>query len=168
MRTLIIFVFTATLPFIVGCGTTRPKEMPETAPCEITVLQDGKPMTDIIVSLYREGGNGALSIGGTTDASGIAKIKTTWGAYTTDGAPVGTCKVTVDKVFDFPRETVTPEEMDHWTPEQGRKYEQQRQEMIDKLRATPAVLAGTSSPLSVSIESRSGGNLTVEISDYKK
>ncbi len=48
---------------IIGCGPRRPESMPNTAPCSITVLENGVPMAGVDVFLYRETGNGALSIG---------------------------------------------------------------------------------------------------------
>ena len=169
MKHLTVLTLIAAVPFITGCGPARPKDMPETAPCKITVLQQGNPIPDVIVTLYREGGNGALNISGTTNAAGIAEIKTSWGNYTTKGAPVGTCKVTVEKYFEIPPETVTAEESALWTPEQGARYERERYAMVEKLRIFPVVISNIAlTPLSVSVASRTGGTLTVEVANYKK
>lgn len=169
MRISTAFVFFAAIPFIIGCGPARPTEMPETAPCTVTVMQEGQPMSGIVVSLYREEGNGSMLIEGTTNASGIAKIRTSWGSYTTKGAPVGTLKVTVDKYFEAPPETVTPEETARWTKQQGEKYELERQALIDSLRIIPKTIADvTLTPLSVSVTPSAGGSLTVEVGDYRK
>ncbi len=169
MKGVTALVFLAVISIVVGCGPARPKEMPETAPCTVTVTQAGQPMADVVVSLYREGGNGSMLIEGTTNTSGVAKIRTRWGDYTTNGAPVGTHKVTVDKYVEVPPETVTPEESALWTAQQGEKYERERQALIDSLRIIPKQIADiTYTPLSVSVVSSTGGSLTIEVNDYQK
>jgi hypothetical protein len=150
--------------FIAGCGVPCPKDMPETAPCSITVLKDGKPMADVDVNLFRAGGNGALSIGGKTDGNGVAKITTAWGNYKTNGAPVGVCKVTVDKYFEFPPETVDQEETYTWSDAQGAAYEAKRRAEIDKHRIVPRKFTEMdTTPFSVTVESHTGGELTADI-----
>jgi len=58
--------------------------------------------------------------------------------------------------------------MERWTPEQGAKYEREREEMIDKLRIIPKEIALISStPLSITVESGAGATLTVDINAYK-
>jgi len=169
MRITTIVTFMMAVPLIIGCGPARPQNMPETAPCKITVLYNGKPMQGVVVALYYEEGSSSLNIDGTTNASGVAEIKTTWGSYTTKGAPVGTCKVTLNEYFEMPPETVTPEESALWTPQEGARYERERQEMVDKLRTIPKEITNISlTPLSVTIEPRTGGSLTVEVSEYKQ
>jgi len=168
MRILTITAFITLVPFIIGCGSARPKEMPETVPCKITVLDNGKPIQGAVVTLYNKTVSGSLLIEGMTNASGVAEIKTTWGSYTTKGAPLGTSQVTVDKYVEVPPSTVTEKEMERWTSEQGAKYEREREEMIDKLRIIPKEIALISStPLSITVESGAGAALTVDINDYK-
>ncbi len=168
LRILTAFVFFAAIPWVVGCGPARPKEMPETAPCSVSVLKDGQPVADVVVSLYREEGNGSMLIEGTTNSSGVAKIKTRWGAYMTNGVPVGTLKVTIDKYVAVPDETVTAEESAMWTPQQSAKYERERQALIDSLRVIPKTIADvTLTPLTVSVAPSTGATLEVELSDYK-
>ena len=163
-----MLTFIVAVPLLIGCGPARPPGMPDTAPCRIIVLQDGNPVPDVVVMLYREGGNGALSISGTTDAFGVAVISTSWGNYTTRGAPVGINRITVDKFFEMPPCPVTPEESALWTPAQGERYERERQALVDGLRIIPVAIANiNTTPLSVSIEPRIGGSLTIEISDFK-
>jgi hypothetical protein len=169
MRIITIITLLTIVTLIAGCGPARPKDMPKTAPCVITVLQDGKPMQDAVITLYYAEGSGSLNIDGTTDESGKAEIRTTWGSYTTKGAPVGTCKVTVNKHFDIPPDSATWEESMTWTPAQAEKYEKDRAELVAKMRIVPVEIASVErTPLTVTIESGAGGTLTVEINDYKK
>ncbi|MDR0521075.1 MAG: hypothetical protein LBH00_04375 [Planctomycetaceae bacterium] len=162
--TLLLFV-TLTLS---GCGVPRPANFPETAPCKITVLQDGKPYADVAITLYREEGNGALAISGMTNSSGVAIIETSWGRYVAKGAPVGLCKVTADKSFEVPPETVTPEESALWTQEEAAAYEAKRAAEIDKLRIIPKKIAEISlTPLTVNVESGKGAELTVNVEEFQ-
>ena len=169
MRIHTCLTFVAAVLLFIGCGPARPTDMPTTAPCTITVLDGGKPMRGVSVVLFYAEGSASLVIGGMTNASGVAEIKTTWGNYTAKGAPIGVSKVTVDKSFEIPPETVTPEESARWTPAQGAKYERERMEMVDKLRIIPAAISDISlTPLSVSVESRTGGSLTIEVGDHRR
>jgi len=141
--------------------------MPKTAPCTIAVLQDGQPLAGVWVSLRNEEVSGALTINGTTNASGVALIKTAWGNYEVKGAPVGVSKVTVVKFFDIPG-TVTEAETEHWTQAQVERYEHEQKALADKLRIIPVVLSSPSlTPLTVTVEPRIGGTLTVDINEYK-
>ena len=106
---------------------------------------------------------------GTTDSSGNAVIKTSLGAYTTAGAPVGTCKVTLDKEFEMPASSLTPDQVSDLTPEQAEKYSKERMAAIDKARIIPEKIANiASTPLTVVVASGAGGTLTVELSEYTK
>ena len=169
MRTLTFLAFIVAVPFITGCGASRPEDMAETAPCTITVLQNGSPLSGVMVTLFLDGGNPSLAPRGTTDSSGNAVIKTSLGAYTTAGAPVGTCKVTLVKEFEMPPSPLTPDQVSDLSPDQAAKYEQERREAIAKARIIPEKIANISStPLSVEVSPDSGGTLTVEISEYMK
>ena len=169
MRLLTFLAFIVAIPFMSGCGASRPDDMVETAPCTITVLQNGSPASGVVVTLFLEGGNPSLVPRGITDSSGNAVIKTSLGAYTTAGAPIGTCKVTLDKEFEVPPSTLTPDQVSDLTSDQAAKYEQERRAAIDKARIIPENLANIArTPLSLTVASGSGGTLTVELSEYTK
>ena len=169
MRILTFLAFIVAVPFITGCGSSRPNDMVDTAPCTVTVLQNGSPMSGVVVTLFLEGGNPSLVPRGTTDGSGNAVIKTSLGAYTTAGAPIGTCKVTLDKEFEEPPSTLTPDQVSDLTSEQAAKYAQERKAAIDKARIIPEKIASVArTPLSLTVAPGSGGTLTVEISEHMK
>ncbi|MDO4586887.1 MAG: carboxypeptidase regulatory-like domain-containing protein [Planctomycetia bacterium] len=77
---------------VFGCGKKKPDGMPKLVPCEVSVIQDGKPLEGAVVSFYSD--TIKWSISGTTDANGLAKIHT-HGTY--PGSPEGEFKVTVTK-----------------------------------------------------------------------
>lgn len=77
----------------VGCRKVQtPADLPELHPVTITVRQDGQPLAAASVALYAEGSK--WTVGGSTDADGVARIRTL-AKYT--GAPAGTYKVCVVK-----------------------------------------------------------------------
>jgi hypothetical protein len=154
-----------------GCGPARPAGMPQTAPCKITVLKNGQPMSDIDVSLTRVEGNGALSITAYTNSNGVANLKTSWGSYLVSGAPVGKCKVTITKHVSLPPDGVTDAQLEKFTPEEAEASEKKRESEIDKLRQIPkqfSILDTT--PFEIVIEEKTGGSLTIDIEkvDIKK
>jgi len=170
MRLLSSIALIVVIPLIAGCGgASRPADMPETAPCSITVLQSGSPVSDVVVTLFLEGGNPSLVARGTTNSSGIATIKTSLGAYTTSGAPVGKCKVTLDKEFAIPPSSLTPDQVSDLSFEQAEKYNRERKEALDKARIIPEKIASVAlTPLSLTVASGSEGTLTVDLSEYTK
>ncbi|MDR1289863.1 MAG: carboxypeptidase-like regulatory domain-containing protein [Planctomycetaceae bacterium] len=84
------------LVLVVGCSREqRPEGIPTLYPCNITITQDGKPLSGAMVTLYTESSEDRRwSPGGTTDSQGVIQIKVL-GKYS--GAPAGTYKVTVEK-----------------------------------------------------------------------
>jgi NAD(P)H-nitrite reductase large subunit len=109
-----------------------------------------------------------MMIHGTTNASGVAEIKTNIRKYTTKGAPIGVSKVTVNQKLDLRGYEYT-DAMAAWSQEQHVQFNQERQAVVDKIRTFPERLGNASeTPLTVTIASGTGGTLTVDISDYKK
>jgi hypothetical protein len=150
--------------FSSGCGTARPKEMPKTAPCTITVVKDGVPISGVDVSLFRSEGNGSLTISAYTNMNGVATIQTTWGNYSTQGAPVGTCKVTLTKHVSTPSDGVTDAQIEKFTPQEAEEYEKKREAEIDKLRPIPKHFsAQNTTPLEIVIEEKNGAKMTVDL-----
>lgn len=68
--------------------------MPKLNPTTITVVQDGAPLADAMITLMSADGSSKWSSGGTTDASGVATM-VTHGQY--KGVPTGKYKVAVSK-----------------------------------------------------------------------
>ena len=77
-----------------GCGSKLPDDLPKLYPAQIEVTADGEKLAGAIVILSPVGGGGE-SVGGGTDADGIAKLYTR-GLY--NGAPIGKYKVCVSWV----------------------------------------------------------------------
>ena len=79
------------LIFFVGCGSNLPDDLPKLYPAQIEVTAGGEKLAGAIVTLSLIGGGGE-SVGGGTDADGIAKLYTR-GFF--DGVPAGKYKVCV-------------------------------------------------------------------------
>ena len=85
----------ATIVFFAGCSQGLVHEgLPALVPCSITVMQDGRPLEDAIVTLTPKEGSTNWVVGGRTDAKGVAKIQT---QMRYPGAPAGDYKVRVAK-----------------------------------------------------------------------
>ena len=91
---LILCVLTAIVLPVAGCGGEKlPPGMPTPVPCEIIVMQEGKPLEGAVVRLHSENTDQWTAVG-RTDATGKAAI------YTADrykGAIPGKYKVIVSK-----------------------------------------------------------------------
>ncbi|MDR1960085.1 MAG: hypothetical protein LBQ54_13750 [Planctomycetaceae bacterium] len=84
----------------VSCGKrpNLPEDFPEIYPCEITVIQDKKPLSGALVSLIPQGVASPYAKGctGKTDESGKASLQT----YGQKGVPAGKYKVVISKTRD--------------------------------------------------------------------
>lgn len=162
-RLFIVAPLFAILPLFSACGPARPDDMPETAPCTITVLKDGAPLPDVEVSLYREKGNGALSIRGKTDANGIALIRSSWGEYSSRGAPIGKNKITIVKHFAVPG-ALTADEIEMLSPQEQMEYEKKYNEELEKNSPVPRELSQVSSTnLEIDIQAGNKATLVIDV-----
>jgi hypothetical protein len=94
-----IFIFTTILLVCFnGCGEPQPVDLPKLYPAEITVIQDGKPLTDATVQMVPKT-DSKWSAVGVTDSNGNVEFFTQ-GKY--KGVPEGTYSVLVSKVFTEP------------------------------------------------------------------
>jgi len=99
MKNITALTLTVFLPLalaVTGCNSDNKLEgMPDLIRnASITVTQNQEPLPDAQVILSSADGSVTWTVGGTTDASGVAKL-VTHGQY--PGAPAGKFKVTVTK-----------------------------------------------------------------------
>jgi hypothetical protein len=127
MKKIFLFLPMIILLLISGCGTSNlPKDLPRLYPCEITVIQDGKPLEDAIVTLeFTDSSrpeNGQLWFPmGATDSDGKAVVRSN-AQY--DGAPIGTYKVLVSKTRQKPSKYGLP-------PPQGTPQYDKWEELVE-------------------------------------
>jgi len=154
-----IFLFSC-LFFIVGC-TQTPSELRHLHPVTITVLDNGQPMAGVFVTLSAKTPQEELwACNGTTDGSGIAKLRTKIRSFVGDGAQSGTYAVVLSKGADIPAELAegsSPNPV----------LEAKRNEFIEKNRVVPKVFeSAQTSPLELVVEPKTGATLTVDVSKH--
>ena len=95
MRTLLFLAVSVAFLLQAGCNsdTGRPTDLPKLYRVNITVIQDGKPLEDAIVTLEPKIPT-TYSSSAKTNASGIATIQT----YGYNGVPAGDYAVLVQKI----------------------------------------------------------------------
>lgn len=124
---------------ILGCsGEELPDGMPALQPVQIKIVQGGTPVEGASVQLLPQDAANTFASGGSTDASGVAKI-VTLGRY--DGAPAGTYKVTIDKIVnDGP--AVAEDDPDGVTPVASYRVIDPKFSMADSTTAEITVAEG--------------------------
>ena len=163
MKSLTFFVSFFILFVFVGCSH-RPKGMPETLPCKIVVMNGDVPQADYFVSLYLTTGNGALTMMGRTNASGVADIQTCLADYTAKGAPAGEYKVTFDKPVELPPDGVDASKLSF--AEHG-AYHAKRKAEMEKLRIVPIRLTQQSTtPFEMKLEKGGESKWTFDLKEH--
>lgn len=81
--------------FATGCGQKTPDGLPDLQSVALTVVQDGKPLGEAMITLKAVDSSNTWTSGGTTLDDGVATL-VTHGQY--KGVPVGKYKVAVSKV----------------------------------------------------------------------
>lgn len=159
-RHLFCLVCSLVVVLALGCtqGPPRPADMPSLYPCQVKVIQDGKPLEGASVSLTAKDGNVRFTTAGITDKNGIAVIKTdiNW-----EGVPEGKFYVCVSKV-------VTPDiVVSQEKPKSAAEFAAQDQERAKRAAQTKSVvdkkfLRPNTTPITVDV-TRSGVNETVDV-----
>ena len=104
-----VIMLSCFVPILSGCGgPARPADLPKLYPCTITVVQDGKPLSDGLVTLFSAAPEFKWAVFAQLDSSGTGTVFTQ-GLY--PGAPEGEYKVVVSKQ-DFVEEPVGPTRID--------------------------------------------------------
>ena len=95
MRIIVLLSFMFVLAFQPGCGKdpNRPDDLPKLYPVSITVTQEGKPLEGATVTLHAKAETKYGTCLASTDASGVAVIRT----YGFKGVPLGQYSVTIEK-----------------------------------------------------------------------
>ena len=159
------------LTTIISCNrNTLPPDVPEIAPCVITILKGGKPISDATVSLSRTENHGGWTVYGLTNSSGVAQIITAAGNATARGAPIGDYTVTVQKEPPRPEGDKTPEEIRQMGREELGAYQEKLRAKRDALpREVPNIFYNnTTTPVTLKVEPKTGATVTVELNDYLK
>jgi hypothetical protein len=142
MRTFLFLALGTALLIQAGCGggeTGRPVDLPRLYPVNITIIQGGSPLEGATVTLVSKTPATYGTASGTTNASGVATIRT----YGYDGVPAGDYTVLVEKRdSENQREATTEEGLTYLTGGQLYNY-------VDVQFSTVA-----NSPLSITVTER--------------
>ncbi|MDR2642349.1 MAG: carboxypeptidase-like regulatory domain-containing protein [Planctomycetaceae bacterium] len=83
-----------------GCSSAKPSDLPKLVKVTLTITQDGKPLSNAVVSLARADQGGVYSASGITNENGVCSLYT-HGQY--KGAPLGKYKVRVSRIELIPK-----------------------------------------------------------------
>jgi hypothetical protein len=161
-----LFVFG--LVVILGCSS---KNIPEGFPAKlvkfsVTILHDGKPVENVAVWLYSDNADAKYHVNATTNADGVASMKTSINMYSKTGAPSGVFRGTLVHRPKVPSD-LSPEELQKLSEEEIAKLSKKVAEEVAKMKLTPTSWANlATSPLKITIP-ENGGNVTIELTDQK-
>lgn len=163
---LVPFILIALL-FASGCDTAPSGFPKKLSSCHVTVTDGGKPIGDVTVNFISDKVTGGVVVGGMTDSSGKATIRTQHGEYSREGAPLEEFKIVLSTPLSVDMPTLTPEERFAMKPQQLAELEKQRQAKIDAIRIIPKKLSSpAATPLTLTVGS-DAAKLDVDISQYK-
>ena len=165
MRFLCLFCSLVLL--LSGCGEPTPAEMKNLAPVKITVVLNGEPITDVLVSLSDD--SPVLQArSGITDKSGVAVIETKVRSFFGAGAQPGTYTVTLVKGVELPSELQERENEMNLPEAEKAALDKKRQDFFVKNRQIPLVLTdGKTSPLKLTVAEKTGAELNVDVAKHK-
>ena len=126
---------------ICGCNS-KPQDVPELYPCQVTVTNGGTPIAeaDVILGLTSESSSASMT--GITNSSGVATMYTKRLNWKGQGVPAGEYIVTISKNPKLEEQLsrdeyyeLTIEEQDKYNAEQQRKYDALPREIPGELSA---------------------------------
>lgn len=169
MKYLPFFVtFSLVLLFVVGCGESRPSNLPPLAPCKIKVHDSGRPLSEIAISFRRIEGQAGWSLNAQTGADGIAVAQTIAGSFRAKGIPIGSYRVSLSERIELPPELIISDEPGATlTLAQMEDITKKQQMYHAERRVLPEILCDPSkAPLELTV-TNSGAELDVDISKFK-
>lgn len=151
-----------------ACDWNVPKDVPKLYSCSVKVVNAEGPVTDVEVVLFGDEGFDHLSIAGTTDAKGIAHLKTIRASWVGNGSPTGKFKVTLNKKANVP-DWKSDEEILDLRGSEAEQYDKEKKRKIEEIaKVIPKIFRSkTTTPLSVEVSSAGGEILSVNVSDRK-
>lgn len=155
------------ISFIAGCSM-KPADVPDLCPYSVEVVNTSNPITGAQVIFYPTQGGGSLTMCGTTDNRGIAKMTTVRGSFVGNGVPQGKYNVVVMKYPEVPH-WKTPEELSKMSTMELDKYGAEMDEKANKLPVViPEILTSqTETPVEVEVSPDSDDNeLKVDVAPY--
>jgi len=172
-KSKILFMLVLAVFLFSGCGKSRPKDMPNVYPVNITITDGTTPLDGATVILVADAAMAEsrpanLVVGGTTDSTGKVDLRTTMGTYSEKGAPLGQYKVTIQK--DQPIvQTVSDDELQKM--DMGERLAHSRKLMAErdaKPKLVPVPLTQSSTtPLRLEVKEKDTA-LEVDVTQFGK
>ncbi|MCL2742245.1 MAG: hypothetical protein FWE67_00165 [Planctomycetaceae bacterium] len=164
MRTVLLLCLSMLL--LTGCGTPKPEGMPDLYPVKVKVHDGGKALDVIGVEFYKTGEATQYSLGGVTDSSGNADVLTISGKFTGKGLPAGSYRVVLRQRVEIPAELQEDENVE-LSDSARLELEKKRKKFMDEnLKFSSKLSSPAETPLKIEV-SQSGGELDVDVSQYK-
>ena len=171
-RRLLTFFLLLTICFVDGCY--RGIRFPRCCQTEVTVTQDGKPMSEMKVTFYPTESVGNFAILAETDSGGVGVVKTVAAGKKKNGAPKGEYRVTVEKIVGKVADDADVKELEsrmanlsqsEYLAEVQRLNSEKAQRNTELIELVPESLRDVkTTPLTYTVSSK--GSLAIELSDY--
>jgi hypothetical protein len=169
MQKSLFLLFLLFLLFSNGCITSTPPELQNLCPVTITVTDKGVPVDGVLVSLFSKQPQSLRGCKDTTNAEGVAKIRTTIRSFTRNGVEAGTYTVVLY------REMLLPENLQPSAAEQEaslsneiKELKKKRVNFMKQNRVIPEILESSeTSPIELTVEEKKSTELTIDISKYR-
>ena len=166
MKTTLFFALLFVVFAFTGCGPSTPAELKNLAPVKITVVNKGEPLADVLVLLYADT-TALLARGGTTDANGVAIVKTTMQSLSGIGTQPGDYTVTLSKHVPLPLELQERENEIDLPEVEKAALETRRSAFYDKNRLVPLTLGNARiSPIKLTVAEKTGAELKIDVAEY--
>ncbi|MDR2762525.1 MAG: hypothetical protein LBB88_08005 [Planctomycetaceae bacterium] len=162
-----VCLFALGLIAIGGCSSNIPDGFPtKLVKFSVTIQHDGKPIEGVAVWLYSDDADAKYHVNATTNADGIALMKTSINSYSKTGSPSGTFKGTLMHRPKVPSD-LTKEEWQKLNEEESEKQVKKISAEVAKMKLVPAICENlATSPLKITVP-ENGGNVAIEITDPK-
>ena len=148
-----------------GCSG-KPSGFPKVSPCTITVMDGSTPIEGVEIALIPDTPISGVIAGGTTDATGVCVVNTTYANFQAPGAPEGSFTVTLRKDPIPTKPELTAEDMSNMERSEVDKYNKERQNEINSMPKIipPSLTSMQTSKVKVTIPSDSA--ITVDVTQY--
>ena len=148
-----------------GCSG-KPSGFPKVSPCTITVMDGSTPIEGVEIALIPDTPISGVIAGGTTDATGVCIVNTTFANFQAPGAPEGSFTVTLRKDPIPTKPELTAEDMSNMERSEVDKYNKARQDEINSMPKIipPSLTSMQTSKVKLSIPNDSA--ITVDVTQY--
>ena len=144
MKCLIVLVLgVCYLGCLSGCGGEKfPADFPKVSPMTVTVKDGPTPLSEVKIIFYpaTTGAGSSFASSGSTDANGVAIIKTSQGGFSKLGIPAGEFVVTVEDIIDLEMGVTSEEKAKMSIGELNKLSQEQQKYRASYKRKVPEVL----------------------------